>query len=100
VAHDRADQAQKPLGILKRIIKASSNPDDLILDFFAGSGTTGEAAYSLGRRFLLIDKHDEAIRVMRRRFARFRGVEFVEWDEKPGNRGKVRGKQSLPNVTT
>jgi site-specific DNA-methyltransferase (adenine-specific) len=74
---------QKPLGILKRIIKASSNPDDVVLDFFAGSGTTGEAAYSLGRRFLLIDNHEEAIRVMRKRFARYRGLEFVEWDGKP-----------------
>ena len=41
---------QKPLGILERIIRASSNPGDLVLDFFAGSGTTGEAALKSGRR--------------------------------------------------
>ncbi|HLF88834.1 MAG TPA: site-specific DNA-methyltransferase, partial [Anaerolineales bacterium] len=42
---------QKPLGILRRIIQASSNPGDLVADFFAGSGTTGVAALELGRRF-------------------------------------------------
>lgn len=60
---------QKPLGILKRIIEASSNQGDLVLDFFAGSGTTGAAALSLGRKFLLIDDNPEAIKVMRTRFA-------------------------------
>ena len=59
---------QKPLGILKRIIQASSNPGDLVLDFFAGSGTTGEAALSLDRKFLLVDNNPEAIQVMRQRF--------------------------------
>ncbi len=60
---------QKPLGILRRIVTASSNPGDLVLDFFAGSGTTGTAALDLGRRFILVDSHDEAIAVMRERFA-------------------------------
>ena len=60
---------QKPLGILKRIIRASSNPGDMILDFFAGSGTTGGAALDLGRNFILIDSNPEAIDVMRDRFA-------------------------------
>ncbi len=59
---------QKPLGILRRIIAASSNPGDLVLDFFAGSGTTGAAAAELHRRFLLIDSNAEAIEVMRKRF--------------------------------
>ncbi len=67
---------QKPLGILRRIIRASSNPDDLVLDFFAGSGTTGIAAHELSRRFLLVDSHDEAIEVMRERFRDVEGVEF------------------------
>ena len=58
---------QKPLGILRRIIQASSNPGDLVLDFFAGSGTTGVAAHELGRRFILIDNNPEAIEVMRKR---------------------------------
>jgi site-specific DNA-methyltransferase (adenine-specific) len=59
---------QKPLGILRRIIQASSNPGDLVLDFFAGSGTAGAAALELDRRFLLIDNNDEAIRVIQDRF--------------------------------
>lgn len=60
---------QKPLGILRRMIQASSMPGDWILDYFAGSGTTGAAASSLGRRFALVDSNPEAIEVMRRRFA-------------------------------
>ncbi|AKU91505.1 DNA-methyltransferase [Vulgatibacter incomptus] len=60
---------QKPLGILSRIVKASSPPGGLVLDFFAGSGTTGEAALKAGRRFLLVDHNPEAIEVMKRRFA-------------------------------
>ena len=59
---------QKPLGILKRIVAASSNPGDLVVDFFAGSGTTGVAALELGRKFLLVDSNPEAIEVMRDRF--------------------------------
>jgi site-specific DNA-methyltransferase (adenine-specific) len=62
---------QKPLGILKRIIQASSNPGDLVVDVFAGSGTTGAAALELGRKFLLVDNNPEAIEVMRERFAGF-----------------------------
>lgn len=58
---------QKPLGILRRIIQASSNPEDLVLDFFAGSGTTGVAAHELGRRFILVDNNAQAIAVMQQR---------------------------------
>ncbi len=58
---------QKPEGVLRRIIQASSRPGDWVLDFFAGSGTTGAAAAQLGRRFLLIDSNPQAIDVMRRR---------------------------------
>ena len=58
---------QKPLGVLRRIIQASTNPDDWVLDPFAGSGTTGAAAGELGRRFVMIDSHDEAIALMRER---------------------------------
>lgn len=67
---------QKPLGILKRIIQASSHPRDLVVDFFAGSGTTGIAALELNRRFLLIDSNEEAIEVMKKRFSG-RQVEFI-----------------------
>jgi site-specific DNA-methyltransferase (adenine-specific) len=58
---------QKPEGILRRIIQASSRPGDRVLDFFAGSGTTGAVAAQLGRRFVLVDNNPEAIEVMRRR---------------------------------
>jgi site-specific DNA-methyltransferase (adenine-specific) len=67
---------QKPLGILRRIIQASSNPGDLVLDFFAGSGTTGVAALELKRRFLLVDNNMEAIEVMKTRFSGHE-VEFM-----------------------
>ena len=60
---------QKPLGILRRVIQASSKPGDVVLDFFAGSGTTGAAASELGRNFILIDQNPEAIQVMKERFS-------------------------------
>jgi site-specific DNA-methyltransferase (adenine-specific) len=58
---------QKPLGILERIVRVHSNPGDLVLDFFAGSGTTGEAAAKNGRAFCLVDQSTEAIAVMEKR---------------------------------
>ncbi len=67
---------QKPLGIVERIVRVHSNPGDLVLDFFAGSGTTGEAAAKLGRDFILVDNNAEAIRVMEERLAGY-GVEFT-----------------------
>ncbi len=65
---------QKPLGILERIVRVHSRPGERVLDFFAGSGTTGEAAARHGREFCLVDESAEAVAVMRRRLARF-GVE-------------------------
>jgi len=62
---------QKPLGILERIVKMHSNPGDLCLDFFAGSGTLGEAAAKNGRDFMLIDSNSKAIDVMEKRLKRF-----------------------------
>ncbi len=60
---------QKPLGILERIVRVHSNPGDLVVDFFAGSGTTGEAAARLGRRYYLIDSNPDAARIMAERLA-------------------------------
>lgn len=60
---------QKPLGILERIVKVHSNPGDLVLDFFAGSGTTGEAAARCGRDYILIDSNPRAIEVMQQRLS-------------------------------
>jgi len=58
---------QKPEGVLRRIIQASSNPGDWVLDCFAGSGTTGAVAAQLGRRFVLIDQNPQAMAVMKDR---------------------------------
>lgn len=58
---------QKPEGILRRIIQASSRPGDRVLDLFAGSGTTGAVASALGRDAVLVDNNPEAIRIMRER---------------------------------
>jgi site-specific DNA-methyltransferase (adenine-specific) len=55
---------QKPEGILRRIIQASTAPGDWVLDLFAGSGTTGAVAAALGRRYVLVDQNPEAIAVM------------------------------------
>ena len=60
---------QKPEGILRRVVQASSREGDWVLDFFAGSGTTGAVAGALGRRFLLVDESPEAIAVIRKRLA-------------------------------
>jgi site-specific DNA-methyltransferase (adenine-specific) len=60
---------QKPLAILERIVRVHSRPGDLVADFFAGSGTTGEAAARLGRRFLLVDSNPDALEVMAARLA-------------------------------
>ena len=60
---------EKNLDMLKRIIEASSNPGDLVLDCFAGSGTTLIAADELGRQWIGADIGDESIKVIRDRFA-------------------------------
>ena len=60
---------QKPEGILRRIVQASSRDGDWVLDFFAGSGTTGAVAGALGRRFVLVDQSPEAVAVIRARLA-------------------------------
>jgi site-specific DNA-methyltransferase (adenine-specific) len=58
---------QKPEGVLRRLLAPSSRPGDWVLDFFAGSGTTGAAAAALGRRFVLVDANPDAVEVMRGR---------------------------------
>jgi site-specific DNA-methyltransferase (adenine-specific) len=58
---------QKPEGILRRMVAASTRPGDWCLDFFAGSGTLGAVAARLDRRFVLIDSNPEAVEVMDRR---------------------------------
>ena len=58
---------QKPLGILERIVRVHSNPGDTVLDFFAGSGTTAEAAAKHGRSFVMVDESPAAIQIMEKR---------------------------------
>lgn len=80
---------QKPLGILRRIVRVHSRPEHRLLDFFAGSGSFGEAAASLGRNVVLVDQNPEAISVMRRRFACYK----AEFSKQPSGRRKTpRGK--------
>jgi site-specific DNA-methyltransferase (adenine-specific) len=58
---------QKPVGIIRRMVTASTRPGDLCLDPFCGSGTLGSACRELGRRFVLIDSNPEAVEIARRR---------------------------------
>jgi site-specific DNA-methyltransferase (adenine-specific) len=51
------------------MVQASTRPGDVVLDFFAGSGTLGAVARALGRHYVLIDSNPEAVEVMRRRLA-------------------------------
>ena len=67
---------QKPEGILRRIIMASSKPGDKVLDFFAGSGTTGAVADKLGREFTLIDQNPESIATVKARLEK-QGTSFL-----------------------
>lgn len=76
---------QKPLGIINRIIIASSNPGDLVLDFFAGSGTTGESCLEHGRRFILVDNNPQSIQVMLTRFGDRSDIEWVGLDRLGSN---------------
>ena len=61
---------QKPEGVVRRIVTASSRPGGWCLDFFAGSGTLGAVCAQLGRRYVLVDSNPEAIRIARERLAR------------------------------
>mgnify|MGYP003693724897 CR=1 FL=1 len=74
--------------------RRSSRPGDLVLDFFAGSGTTGEACLETNRRFLLVDANPEALDVMARRFHGVRGVRWVGYD--PRTAAAQRGAAGGP----
>lgn len=64
---------QKPERLLERIIGASSAPGDLVMDFFAGSGTTGVVAKRLGRHYLLVDNNPDAVAIARHRLGSVQG---------------------------
>lgn len=91
---------QKPLGVLRRIIQASSKPGSLVLDFFAGSGTTGMAALELGRRFILVDNNPEALAVMARRFDGVEGITWSGFDPAPYQQRPTAGAGMTCQDTT
>jgi len=70
---------QKPVGVINRILRASSLPGQVVMDFFAGSGTVGECCLQLGRQFILIDNNPEALEIMSRRFT---GIADITWSTK------------------
>lgn len=81
---------QKPLGVINRIIKSSSFPGDMVLDFFAGSGTVGESCLRQNRDFILIDNNPEALEVMAYRFDGFPEIEWKHFDPSPYQKGERR----------
>lgn len=67
-AKERVDfDTQKPEALLERIIKASSNENDIVLDFFAGSGTTGTVAHKLKRKYILVEQINDQVDVLLKR---------------------------------
>jgi site-specific DNA-methyltransferase (adenine-specific) len=74
---------QKPIGILNRIIAASTHKGDWVLDFFAGSGTTGASCLELDRKFILIDNNEQALQVMAKRFRDYPEINWIGFDPKP-----------------
>jgi site-specific DNA-methyltransferase (adenine-specific) len=87
--------SQKPLGVINRIIQASSDVGDTVLDFFAGSGTVGESCLKLNRKFILVDNNSEALEVMAKRFSGISSIKWVGFDPKPyQNRGTSIEKQN------
>jgi len=74
---------QKPKKLVDRIIKASSFPGAIVLDFFAGSGTVGASCIDLRRNFILIDNNLSSLEVMAKRFANISDIEWVGFDPAP-----------------
>ena len=74
---------QKPRKLIDRIIKASTYRGDVVLDFFAGSGTVGESCLELDRSFILIDDNQTALEVMAQRFANDKNIKWKNFDPKP-----------------
>lgn len=91
---------QKPLGILNRVIKVHSRPGDVVLDFFGGSGTTGEAAALHERGFVLIDNNPEAVRIAAARLSAF-APECIGFSPEPASIEHIRlGPPRLCEVVT
>ncbi len=93
----RGYPTQKPRKLLDRIIKASSMKGGKVLDFFAGSGTTGESCLELGRSFILVDDNKAALEVMAQRFTGVKEIEWIKFDPKPFQSDK---SAPIPNQKT
>lgn len=75
---------EKPYKLMERIIKAASNAGDIVVDFFAGSGTTGYVAQKLGRQFILIEQLENTQKILRERMRKngnFVYLELAKWNE-------------------
>jgi DNA modification methylase len=87
---------QKPEALLERIIRASSNPGDLVADFFCGSGTTPLVAARLGRRFIGVDATWRAIHTTRKRLVVLPSKPFNIWQDKvfriPHSQNAIEGQ--------
>jgi site-specific DNA-methyltransferase (adenine-specific) len=91
---------QKPRKLIDRIINASSNKGDVVLDFFAGSGTVGASCLELGRNFVLIDNNQQALKVMANRFADYSNIKWVNFDPKPyQSKIRIQPRQESKNKT-
>jgi len=67
-AYERLDlEGQKPEKLLTRIIETSSNFGDLVVDFFAGTGTTGAVAHKMGRQYILVEQMDDQLKILQKR---------------------------------
>ena len=87
---------QKPQKLMDRIIKASSHKGNLVLDFFAGSGTVGKSCLDLERNFILIDENQAALEIMAQRFSSYKNIEWVNFDPKPYQKTETQPKNT-PN---
>jgi site-specific DNA-methyltransferase (adenine-specific) len=65
---------QKPLYLMEELIKIHSNEGDIVLDMFAGSGTTGEACFRLGRKYIMIEKDDNYFKIIKEREEKFKNI--------------------------
>ncbi|MBX3205601.1 MAG: site-specific DNA-methyltransferase [Labilithrix sp.] len=90
---------QKPLGVLTRIVRVHSRPGDRLLDFFAGSGSFGEAGAQWARDVVLVDENPEAIEVMRRRFSAYDASFHDGTSSAPGAGEHADGRSSRPRVS-
>jgi modification methylase len=86
----KAHPTQKPEALLRRILLASSNPGDVVLDPFFGSGTTGAAAKALGRRFIGIERDEAYAAIARRRIAAVTPLPSDAVAPLPGKRAEPR----------